>query len=227
MINKLFIITRFLFRHLIGQAYKTDCYSQEGEDLILQRLFPAEKTGFYVDIGAHHPERFSNTRLLYQSGWRGVVIDAMPGSMRRFRRKRPRDIFLECGISFENGTRDFYIFSEKALNTFDKHLADERCLEGWRLNRIQPVPVRNINAVLDEYAQKQIDLLTIDIEGLDQIVLANLDFSRFKPQVIICEVLGTTVEEVLHSKTAVLLQKEGYVLFSKLLNSTIWTFKKN
>src|SRR5581483_8094739 len=74
-------------------------YSQEGEDLLLARLFDGQKKGFYVDVGAHHPFRFSNTYLLYLNGWRGINIDAMPGSMAAFRKLRPRDINIECMVS--------------------------------------------------------------------------------------------------------------------------------
>src|SRR5690242_3324544 len=71
---------------LRGWAVKS--YSQEGEDRILHSIFETVADGFYVDIGAHHPKRFSNTYLFYQRGWRGINVDAMPGSMVRFKRVR-------------------------------------------------------------------------------------------------------------------------------------------
>jgi len=51
-------------------------WSQGGEDLALLSSFPSLEIGTYIDIGAHHPSRYSNTRHLYQRGWRGVNIDA-------------------------------------------------------------------------------------------------------------------------------------------------------
>ena len=59
-------------------------YSQQGEDMILKSLFQDHQSGFYVDVGAHHPSRFSNTYFFYLRGWRGINIDAMPGSMAAF-----------------------------------------------------------------------------------------------------------------------------------------------
>ncbi len=47
-------------------------YSQEGEDMILKRIFE-NKIGFYIDVGAHHPKRFSNTHLLYKKGCPGII----------------------------------------------------------------------------------------------------------------------------------------------------------
>jgi hypothetical protein len=43
-------------------------YAQEGEDLILLSMFKTLRKEFYVDVGAYHPKRFSNTYLLYRRG---------------------------------------------------------------------------------------------------------------------------------------------------------------
>jgi len=36
-----------------------NCYAQDGEDLILDRLLDGQQTGFNIDVGAHHPLQFS------------------------------------------------------------------------------------------------------------------------------------------------------------------------
>ena len=43
----------------IFDIYAIKSYSQEGEDMILRRMFERQQRGFYVDVGAHHPRRFS------------------------------------------------------------------------------------------------------------------------------------------------------------------------
>ena len=108
------------------RLYKNNSYSQEGEDLILHKIFPDKKNGFYVDIGAHHPFRFSNTYYFYRKGWRGVNIDAAPGSMKLFNKYRSRDINIEAAISNKIETLTYYKFNDPALNTFDKDLAQTR-----------------------------------------------------------------------------------------------------
>jgi len=74
---------------IVLDKYALKSYSQEGEDMILRRIFEDNETGFYVDVGAHHPARFSNTNYFYKRGWRGLNIDAMPGSMSKFKKYRP------------------------------------------------------------------------------------------------------------------------------------------
>lgn len=207
--------------------YKIFHFSQESEDLILKSLFINKEKGFYVDIGAHHPIRFSNTYMLYCQGWRGINVDSMPGSMAAFKEVRTRDINLELGVSCENGEREFHIFEEPALNTFDAELAKQRIADGWKLKCVAQCTTKTINSILETYLPEhvQIDLLTIDIEGLDELVLCGLDFSRYRPAVIVCEILDSDFDTVLKSKTASVLKQQGYVLYSKLINSTIWKQK--
>jgi hypothetical protein len=81
-----------LVRRLIGLNNETDYYSQAGEDAILSNIFnyvlPTDR-GFYVDVGAYHPFKHSNTYLLYRAGWRGINIDPRPGSKALFDKHRP------------------------------------------------------------------------------------------------------------------------------------------
>jgi len=121
VIEKLNIIKNNYF-----DGFSLKSYSQEGEDMILRRLFEKQKTGFYVDVGAHHPKRFSNTFFFYKKGWRGINIDAMPNSMSLFNKIRSRDINLEIPISDKKQKLKYYMFNEAALNCFSKELAEKR-----------------------------------------------------------------------------------------------------
>jgi len=174
--------------------YARESYSQEGEDLILEAYFYKKSSGFYVDVGAHHPKRYSNTYRLYLRGWRGLNIDATPGSMRMFRRLRPRDINVEAAVSSVSKELTYYIFNEPALNTFDKQLALKRAAEKpffiKQEVRIVPVPLWKL---LDQYMPPNvaIDLLTIDVEGLDYDVLQSNDWDRYSPEYILVECLDT------------------------------------
>ncbi len=95
------------------------CYGKNGEDLILDRLLEHQLRGFYVDVGAHHPVRFSNTYMFCKRDWRGINIDAMPGSIIKFVRVRPRDINIACGVACRASKLMYYRLNEPALNTFD------------------------------------------------------------------------------------------------------------
>ena len=70
LLEKIFLRLKFLFT-LISDPYANLYWSQEGEDILLKRIFANKKNGFYIDVGAHHSSRFSNTYKLYKENyWR-------------------------------------------------------------------------------------------------------------------------------------------------------------
>ena len=198
------------------------CYSQEGEDLILARYFHDQREGFFVDVGAHHPHRFSNTYLLYRRGWRGVNIDAMPGSMRNFRRSRPRDINIEAAIGSTRGSSTYFVFNEPALNTFDPELAAERNAPPWKIVSTISLPIRPLADVLDEVVPRgqTIDLLTIDAEGRDLDVLQSNDWSRYRARMVLAETRGRDLSEVRGDPVTSFLEQQGYAVTAKTFNTT-------
>jgi FkbM family methyltransferase len=202
-----------------------ECYAQDGEDLILDRLLDGQRTGFYVDVGAHHPRRFSNTFLFYRRGWSGINIDAEPGSMRPFRQHRPRDINIECGVAASAGRLPYFRFNEPALNTFDEREAQLKNRPPYHLVERVDVAVRRLDDLLTEHlpAGQTIDFLTIDVEGKDREVLESNDWSRFRPRFILAETLRTDMLQLAACPVVQLLAGQGYKPVAKAYNTTFFS----
>jgi hypothetical protein len=126
-------------------------FSQEGEDLILNRFLNNQIKGFYVDIGAHHPVRFSNTNLFYKRDWRGVNIDAMPGSMKLFSLFRRHDTNIECGVAAKSSFLTYYRFNESALNTFDANEDRKKDKAPYKLIGVSDIRVERLDVLLTRY----------------------------------------------------------------------------
>ncbi|WP_331774336.1 FkbM family methyltransferase [Sulfurospirillum sp. 1612] len=170
-------------------GYALKSYSQEGEDMILRRLFEKQQTGFYIDVGAHHPMRFSNTYFFYKQGWNGVNIDAMPDSMKPFNKIRPRDTNVEKPVSDKKQVLTYYAFNEPALNGFSNELSEDRASANNNYHIIfeKDIETSTLEEILDNNLPKnqQIDFLSIDVEGLDFMVLKSNNFEKYKPKVIL------------------------------------------
>ena len=202
--------------------FKTVSYSQEGEDCVLNRIFNNKKNGFYVDVGAHHPVRFSNTYLFYKKGWSGINVDAMPGSMRDFNLLRGKDTNLECPVSNSTEEITYYMFNEPALNGFSESLSVERNkLSNYFItNKIKLTP-RRLEDILKQNLkdQQEIDFLNVDVEGLDLEVLKSNNWTLFRPRVIIVELLNTEIEEINKNEIYAYLKKQNYKLIGKTFNT--------
>ena len=197
-------------------------YSQEGEDLILLRIFEKKRTGFYVDVGAHHPFRFSNTYLFYRMGWRGINIDATPGSMKLFNKFRKRDINIEVAIGEKEDILTFYIFNEPALNTFDENLARQRNGKmGYYIIKELLLKVLPLSKILEKYLPEgqEIDFLNVDVEGKDFEVLKSNDWSTYRPKVVLVEILPSSIEEVFKHPIFIFMKENGYSFFAKTFNT--------
>lgn len=217
-------------RYLIYNAYVTKSYSQEGEDIILQRYFEGTSKGFYVDVGAHHPMRFSNTYIFYKMGWRGINIDAMPGSMALFNRFRRHDLNLEVAIANDDKDMTYYIFDDPALNSFSKDTVEITLREGKCavVNAIHMKP-RRLSDILDEYMPPdcKITFLNVDVEGLDLEVLMSNNWDKYRPIMVIVEHLMSSLDELYNDKMTQFMKWKGYSLYAKTLNTIFYVESQN
>ena len=55
-------------------------YSQGAEEQEILRAV-GDKIGSFLDIGAYDPKVFSNTRALFERGWKGVMVEPSPYRM--------------------------------------------------------------------------------------------------------------------------------------------------
>jgi FkbM family methyltransferase len=211
------------------RQHARNSYSQEGEDLILERFFEGRKSGFYVDVGAHHPTRFSNTFRFYKRGWRGINIEPNPEALALFQRSRKRDINVGCGVADSETRLVYFMFNEPALNTFDQALSEQRQNDRYRIVGKKEVPVKRLCSILEAMmpAQVHIDFMSIDVEGYDLKVLQSNDWSRFRPTCLLVEALdfdlGNPAADPVHS----FLEQKNYNLFAKTFNTLLYVDRES
>ncbi len=216
---------RLMYRNIkynLFDGYATKSYSQEGEDLILKRIFAGKKSGFYVDVGAHHPKRFSNTYIFYQMGWRGINIDPNPGALSLFKKYRPRDINLECGISDVEGQLLYYIYNDSALNSFSHKCVEKR--ESQQIYYIidkKLINVYRLSNILASYLPSNIliDFMSIDAEGYDINVLKSNDWSQFRPHLLLVEDLEFSFDK---NEIYQFLTEQRYIFLAKTFNTVFY-----
>ncbi len=198
-------------------------FAQHGEDVIARELLMRSghwvDNGFYVDVGAYHPWLASNTALFYRVGWSGIAIDPNPLMAALFRSERPRDIFVEAAVSDRDGPADLIMFGEWASsNTLDSAwAASVTQTQGVPIEQVVTVPAMRLAVLLDRYLppDTSIDLMSIDVEGLDAVVLATNDWTRFRPTLIAVEEYDMDSREPRASEVFRLLDRHGYRLVSR------------
>ena len=214
----------------MGVLWRQNYYGQFGEDAVLQSIFRemawrqasrdnaakiSKQIGFYVDIGAFAPIQHSNTYWFYRRGWRGINVDATPGSMRIFRRVRPRDINLEMAISSHAGSLTYYTWGvPNVMNTTSKEVAEQITRQGGQKPQETLIQARTLESVFNESlpSGQIIDFMTVDVENHNFEVIKSNNWSKYKPRVVLVEADNdsSSFEAILNAPMTVFMKSEGY-----------------
>lgn len=196
-------------------------YAQHGEDIVLLEVFRvlAVPQPRYLDIGAHHPIYISNTALLYERGACGVNVEANPNLIGAFRDLRPRDVTLNVAVGATPGMIDLYFIDDfSGRNTCDLAVARNFVAKHpqFGIQKKVQVPVTSVKDIYDRHFSPQnIDLLSIDIEGLDFEVLTSTFADHIFPKVVVVEIdCGTDSQQAPSIRN--LLEESGYFIYLRL-----------
>jgi|TARA_B110000914_G_scaffold19322_1_gene14627 FkbM family methyltransferase len=160
-------------------------YSKNKEDQYLKKVFGKKTNGIYLDVGAFHPYRFSNTYLLYRKGWSGINVDINKESIDLFNIARPQDVNLNIAIGDKNQKQIFYYKKKRhPMNTLNKEFA-KRFFNNKGDIKKSKIMTRTFDYLVGKV--KKIDLLDIDVEGNEYSVVKKINFNKIKFNVILIE----------------------------------------
>src|SRR5256885_1626845 len=134
-------------------------FAQNGEDVVLARVFSERAVGFYIDVGAWAPDQGSVTKHFYDRGWRGINVEPLRHAYARLCAERPRDINLDACLSDRAGEATFYEGASSERST----LSPEVVALASNLRFVaRATTVRTLADVCAEHAPAHIDFLKID-----------------------------------------------------------------
>jgi FkbM family methyltransferase len=181
------------------QIFGDTTYAQHGDDIVIRAIFHSLGIGTpsYLDLGAHHPERISNTKLFYDTGSRGINVEANPVLHKLFLESRPQDINLNVGVGIKSGFQEFYMIdSESGRNSFIKEVAEGFVIDypQFAITEVRQLPIFTVEQIL--HHRPIPDFLSIDIEGMDFDVLQSIDFRRYPFKVVCVEIQPYSEEDI-------------------------------
>lgn len=193
-------------------------YSQYGQDsYIKNKFFKDVHDGYFVNIGANDGVSIDNTLLFEQDGWSGVCIEPNPEIFKKLIVNR-KCVCHNVALSDTDGIVNFLCISGYSemlsgiLEFYDsrhmQRVENELKLYGGSKTIIEIESKKfsslNIN--------KNVDYVSIDVEGAEMKILESIDFSTYdikvlsvennfsEPHIInFMESVGYTLDQVLHA----------------------------
>ena len=193
-------------------------YSQHGEDALLDLIFRDQEHGVFVEVGCIDGRCYSNTLTFEERGWKGLCVEAHGGYIEMLKKNRPNSIVSHCAAGEADEDAVFYANSRGSLSTLDK--AKESLWQrdyapyftGFEEQQVKKV---RLSTLLDANQIKEVDILSLDIEGYEVEALKGLDLSRHRPKVMVIESDSPEHEAQLDKQ----ILSNGYIKAARLFNN--------
>ncbi len=155
------------------------------EKALVWKFFGQKCDGIFVEVGANEPVDGSQTWLLEQNGWRGVLVEPQSTHCERLRAKRKNSQVFQvaCSGPEMEGEMDLFVAEEEGSSTLQK----QRDTHGTNFVSTERVKVTTLDKVLQAAGVAKIDFLSLDVEGHEIEVMRGFDFERFQPGLILVE----------------------------------------
>jgi FkbM family methyltransferase len=201
-------------------------YSNWGIDMLADEFFKKKVNGFYIDVGCHQPLLNNNTYRLYKRGWRGINIDLDYNTIDMFNFFRKKDLNIHAAVSNKIEEKNLYFFHNRSpVNTLSKD-------SGIKAKEIRKIKTTTLNNIIDasKYRGKEIDFISIDVEGFELNVLEGLDFEKYKPKLVVLELIDPSIKEfhqqklsnVLNSQINKFMEKQNYKLVNWIHDDLVY-----
>lgn len=168
-----------------NQTSTTKFYSQCGEDKFLSVYVVGKKIAkVFVEIGAGLPEEFSNSNYFIAQGWKACLVEPNSVCFEKLKDyyKDNLDVkFYQVLIGEVEGLGELDISQQHwALG---KEATDKS-------TKTQIVGKNTLINILEDFGQKKIGVMSIDIEGNEPKVLEQLIDSKYRPKILLVESLS-------------------------------------
>ncbi len=197
--------TFFRWRRRAAEALGVSRYSWpalNGLDRQLAQML-GQRDGFFIEAGANDGYTQSNTYYFEKMrNWSGILIEPIPDLCARCRRERPRSVVVQAALvrpdhgpdEIEMNFAGLMSVSARAFGdeeTRRRHVAAGLTQHGVNGTYTVKVPARTLSSVIDAHAAgREIDLLSLDVEGSELEALAGLDLARHAPRYLLVEARG-------------------------------------
>jgi FkbM family methyltransferase len=201
------LLSRILWALFFGNRFlpalgRYASYADGSIDKDLKTIFQKKRSGFFVEIGSNDGVSGSNCKKLeMEQGWVGILVEPYLPNLNtsKLHRSRKNSFVHAAAVPADFGADTVELIFSNLMTLVDKPtseisdpwrhaLSGSEFLKPWESVERFSAPALSLNSILaSQNAPREIELLSIDIEGFELDVLSDLDFNNYKFQAIILE----------------------------------------
>lgn len=162
-------------------------FSQAGQDAFLdERIFGGKRNGVFVEIGGYDGMTGSNCPFFeLLRGWTGLLVEPSPTFFARAQVFR-RAACLQLALAAEEGEAEFLEvqegFSQMSGLTasYDAGLREKVEADPRHKGELIRVKTKTLATILDQHFLREIDYISLDVEGGEMSILSSFPFETYK-----------------------------------------------
>lgn len=173
-------------------------YSQNNEEQVLLDFFGDKADGAFLEIGAFHPTRLSNTRALIERGWCGVMVEMSPYALvdlvEAYKDNQRIKIVAGAVTAHPEPPADSYLVPKDEVADGAITTTEAWHMEKWAASLAaqgrKHVPFVAATISLSElchFLPTQLDLVSIDTEGTSAQLALAFPYDRFGVRAVVIE----------------------------------------
>jgi FkbM family methyltransferase len=157
---------------------------------IYQKYFGDDFDGTFLDAGAFEGYEYSNTGCLAELGWKGLFIEPVPYNFFRLS-ERYKSYFPDIRLAYcavgKQGEADLYLSG--SISTLSKEQHQYYLDHEWMYGNEQVIHTITVplDQIIDQWKPEKIDVLNVDVEGMELEVLETFDIDKWMPKMAIIE----------------------------------------
>ena len=205
---------------------------------LYERFLGQTSNGFFVEVGGYDGKFVSNSWGLAEAGWGGLIVEPNPEMVLECRRTHEQhpDVSVVEVAAGPPGLDSIVLNTAGTLTTANTHLFEEYKSVGWAKKELKhskklSVPCMTLDEILVGCSRlDQIDVLIVDVEGFESEVFQGFDLARWRPRMIIVELVNTHPDLTSTSHSDSVLQsyiaRNGYQVAYKDQINTVFVVEE-
>ena len=198
---------------LLETKYQGERHSANSEEWIVRDFFADKRDGVFVDVGANHYQRYSNTYYLEtELGWSGIAVEPQADFAADYAKYRPRTTFVPLFVSDTSDSEAvLYIPRNNLVASQSREFAE---VDGDGVVAEVKARTTTLDDVLQRAGVERVDFLSMDIELAEPAALKGFSIRRYRPALVCIESHLAVRQQILDY-----FMRNGYVAIGKYLRA--------
>ena len=161
------------------------------------------------------------SEYILRGNWQGVLIEPVRSAFAALKANYAGIdglTFLNVAVANSPGEAEIFTCSNSRISSLSKAFVEKKSggspIESYR------VPLTSLTEIIERHVPIGIDIIVVDAEGYDAVILSTVDFSRYKPKLIVFE--SHNISQLDQDNLKENIEPHGYIFINMYADTAVF-----